>query len=311
MFKKGIQILLILWSIITSFSLYAQDSLAVEDNFEEKMIRFQELFFTAMSEKTIGNYEKSVMSLEKCNFLLPNNVSVLFEMSKNYYLLDNLEQAELYVQESLILEPRNIWLLEHLVEVYKKQFNYKDAISVQKKIININIKKQDQLVRLYYLSGDYNSAISLMNEMNEQGILTKSLRNLQENLITREKPKKDNKTTDYVVDLIKIYEKTKSYANLKNLLDNVNLDQFTFKKYAKEALELYPAQPQSYLYYAQALFIETNYSKAIFTLESGMDFVFNDVMKKKYYVWFIKVYSEINQTEKIREYQSKLDDLKS
>ena len=46
---------------LISLKSYAQDSLAVAIDFtEEKELKFQQFFFTALSQKSIGNYQKAI-----------------------------------------------------------------------------------------------------------------------------------------------------------------------------------------------------------------------------------------------------------
>ena len=105
-----------------SICINAQDSIpAKEDLTEEAELKFQQFFFKALSEKSIGNYQKAIENLESCNQLLTNDVAVFFEFSKNYLLLNNTLIAKEYINRALEKDADNIWMLKHLVKVYQKE----------------------------------------------------------------------------------------------------------------------------------------------------------------------------------------------
>ena len=95
---------------LVSQSIFAQDSIpAKQDLTEEVELKFQEFFFKALSEKAIGNHQKAIENLENCNQILPNNVTVFFEFSKNYLALNNTLLAKEYINRALEKEADNIW----------------------------------------------------------------------------------------------------------------------------------------------------------------------------------------------------------
>ena len=83
--------------LLISLKSYTQDSLSVAIDFtEEKELKFQQFFFTALSQKSIGNYQKAIENLESCNQILPNNKSVFFEFSKKQVRISNIPRADRY-----------------------------------------------------------------------------------------------------------------------------------------------------------------------------------------------------------------------
>ena len=147
-----------------SIGIKAQDSIPEkEDIAEESELKFQQFFFKALSEKSIGNYQKAIENLESCNQILSNDIAVFFEFSKNYLSLNNTLLASEYIERALVKEPTNIWMLTHLVQIYIKDRNFEKAIDTQKKLVTIDPKKREFLVRLYVSNGLMKEAIFLMN----------------------------------------------------------------------------------------------------------------------------------------------------
>ena len=179
---KRIALVVFLGLLLNPFFVSAQDSTAVKDLVEEKELKFQQYFFKALSEKSIKNYQKAIENLELCNEILPENVSVFFEFSKNYLLLNQIDNSKLYINKALDKEPENLWMLSHLVQVYRKERNYQAAIDIQKKVILQEPKKREELVRLYYLNRNFTEALSLMGELEREKGLSKNLQALKRNL---------------------------------------------------------------------------------------------------------------------------------
>ncbi len=90
---------------------YAQDDLNKKPNddlgnFEDE---FQELFYEALKQKGIENYDRSVDALLKC-IELDNSVPVLyFELGKNHLKLKNFGAAEDALKKAVSLDPDNEW----------------------------------------------------------------------------------------------------------------------------------------------------------------------------------------------------------
>jgi tetratricopeptide (TPR) repeat protein len=293
------------------FVSFGQDSTAVKDLSEEKELRFQQFFFKALSEKSIKNYQKAIENLEVCNELLPENVSVYFEFSKNYLLLNNVEEAKQYVNRALSKEPDNIWLLGHLVDVHKKERNYQEAIEVQKKIVAQNPKKKSDLIRLYYLNRDYKQALLLMDELEKTVGLSKNLRSLKKSLEFRKGPVAKRELED-IQSLVASFEENSSFALLKKLLDKSNQeDMSVFHKYSEKGVDLFPAQPYVYLMRGRSLQIQNKFQEALTLLQSGIDFVIdNPTLESEFYETLAKVYEGLGQSEKAQEYRNKAKKLK-
>ena len=45
---------------------------------------FQDAFYESLLQKSIENYDKAIVALEKCLASQPNNATVHFELGKNY-----------------------------------------------------------------------------------------------------------------------------------------------------------------------------------------------------------------------------------
>lgn len=295
-----------------SININAQDSIPEkEDLTEETELKFQEYFFKSLSEKAIGNYQKAIENLENCNQIFTNDVAVFFELSKNYFLLDNSLLAKEYVEIALKKEPNNFWMLKHLVEVYQKDKNYKEAIKVQQKIIQQNPKEREFLVRLYLYNRQVKEAYALMDVLEKENTLPSSLKRLRENINNRVQLKIKEKRLTGITNLINQFKVNKSYKTLEQILKIYENKPIELLKYSEEGIALFPAQPYVYLVKARALNYQKKYKNALTTLQNGIDFVIEDEMEVDFYNEIAKAYRGLGDTKQENNYIQKAKKLKS
>ena len=294
--------------MLCSLFIYSQDSIpATEDITEKKNILFQESFFKALSQKAIFNYKKAIEYLENCNQLVPNNKSVLFELSKNYLKLGRNIEAIEYINLALNKEPDNLWMLTHKVTILRRVANFDEAIITQEKIAKKHPKKKQLLVFLHLQNRDVFAAKRVLSELKEAKLLNSRLRRILEKLNNTQpkatKPIKNNTNTD----LRLAFEKEKTYNSLKLLLNELAPNNHAdLLKYSEHGLTLFPAQPFVYLMNGKALNNSKQYKKALQSLQNGIDFVIdNNEIEAKFYLEMAKSYKKLNNTKKAKSFTNK------
>ena len=283
---------------------YTQDSLSVATDFtEEKELKFQQFFFNALSQKSIGNYQKAIENLESCNQILPNNKSVFFEFSKNYLYLNNTLLAKEYINRAIIQDSKNIWMQKHLVKVFEKENNFFEAIKIQQKIIVLNPKENKNLVLLYLKNRDYIKALSFIKTLEEDNLLSLDLKKIKERL------EKNNYSETQKVkvskDIYKRFETEKTYTVLKQILLATKDKPVLLLKYSKEGIALFPAQPFVYLINGSTLNVNREFKKALEILQNGIDFVIEDAMEALFYNEMALAYKGLNNKVEERRYMEK------
>ena len=274
--KLSITSIFLIFFFCNSSVGFSQDSIPISPNIkEENFLKFQDYFFKALAQKAIYNYSIAIENLEKCNELKPKDVSVLFELSKNYLLLKRFLEAEEFANQALKIEPKNYWILEHLGKVFLTSNNIKRAIVVQEEIAKINPKERDKLVYLYFQNNQLEKAKEILTTLENENQLTLDLKQFKNQFLKRV-VKKPNVKTQNIEELIAKFESDKSFETLRKIvtLPTINNDQLLF--YTNKGLELFPAQAFVYLMNGKALNKSNNYKKAIEQLNNGIDFVIDD-----------------------------------
>jgi len=310
---KRIVLAVCLGLLYNPFLISAQDSTAVKDLDEEKELKFQQYFFKALSEKSIKNYQKAIENLELCNEVLPENVTVFFEFSKNYLLMNKTNDAKLYINKALEKEPQNEWMLNHLVAIYERERDYRSAVEIQQKVVAINPKGKEHLARLLYQSRDYKGALSMIKELEKENGLSRFLQTLKRNLEPNKSSVVKKESNDLKSFVANFEEGDQSFALLKKLLDKAIVEDLTIlNKYSEKAIDLFPAQPYAYLMRGKSLQLQGKYQEAITLLENGIDFVIdNPSLEAEFYQTLAKAFEGQGNATKAQECWRKVKKLKA
>ncbi len=296
--------------LCTSFLSFSQDDdgLIILEDSDDTLIKFENHYFEALKYKAIGNYTRAITELEKCQQLFPDDKSVDFEFSKNYFLLNQFLPAELYIAKALKAEPENYWYLEQAKQIYLKQYNYQKAIEVQQKLVFQNPLVTEDLVLIYMQATESEKAQNLIDELESEGITSPKLRHYKETIAKKNNDRIfiDQKLrvvkNNNLEDLKKTFEENKQFDILKEILtqDLANENYENLLNYSEQGLELFPAQPFVYLMSARALMHQKKYNEAIDVLNLGIDFVIDDLTEADFYSSLASCYEATNQTEKAK-----------
>jgi len=249
------------------------------------------------------------------------NIAVHFEFSKNYFLLNNNFEAELFINKALTKDPNNIYLLQQKVAIFQKQRNFKDAIETQKKIVQLKPKHTDKLVLLYIQNKDFKQAEELIVQIEENALSTKRIKGFKNYLESRKilnTIKNSEKSlpisTIDIEGLKEKYNKNKEYNTLKEILKKEVESELFEALYmdSKNGLELFPAQP--YLYkmngFASNKLGKYNEAKDVLTL--GIDFVIDNAeLEADFYEQLSISYDGLQQHKEALKYKQKAEELRN
>lgn len=130
---------------------------------------FQELFFEALKQEGIENYQRAVDALLKCINIKSSDPVVYYELGKNYNKLKNFGAAEDALKKAVSKEPENEWYLYELYDVYINQNDTDRAIKTVKQLVKYHPEdyKQD-LAALYIKAEEYKNALEVLDELDKE-----------------------------------------------------------------------------------------------------------------------------------------------
>ena len=293
-----------LFFLLISMKVFAQDSIpAAADLTEEEELKFQDFFFNALSQKSIGNYQKALENLESCNQLLPNNSAVFFEFSKNHLYLNNMLLAKEYIHRAVEKDTNNIWKQKHLVKVLIREQNLSEAIKIQQKIIVLNPKEKEYLVKLYFQNSDYENALRVLEALEKDDMLSSNLRQIKERLVRKTTP--IVKSVVILENIYKKFKKDKTYPVLEQILEDAKNKPELLLEYSSKGIVLFPAQPFVYLINGRVLNTNKEYKKALKALKNGIDFVIEDAMEANFYKEMALSYKGLGNKIEEEKYKEK------
>jgi tetratricopeptide (TPR) repeat protein len=167
---------------------------------------FQDHFYEALKQKSIENYDKAILSLERCKEIQPENPVTYFELGKNYLAQKKYTEAYDNFEKVTQMDPKNRWAWVGMYDVCYDTKNYNQAIVIVEKLIEFKAEYKEDLTSLYMNTQQFDKALELINELNE-------------------KAGKSDKRELYKADILKDVKYQSAEKN--NLLDQI-------KKYPKE-----------------------------------------------------------------------------
>ncbi|MGA8853883.1 MAG: tetratricopeptide repeat protein [Christiangramia sp.] len=206
---------------------------------------FQELFFEALKQKGIENHEKAITALEKCLKLNSNQAIVYFELGKNYRDLEQFDKAIQNFKKANQLEPEKESILVYLFQTYGMTEAYEGAISTIKQLIPFDKAYREDLANLYLLNQDYDAALALLDDLDEElGV------NTYRNSLRRQIYARTNNTGAQIDNLQQSIssnpEIEQNYLNLIYIYSEQGADEEAFKV-AQELLERNPGSSLAHL----------------------------------------------------------------
>lgn len=128
---------------------------------------FQDNYYESLKQKGIENYDKAIISLEKCLALEPNNPVVFFELGKNYLAQKKYKDAYDNFEKVTKIDPKNRWAWVGMYDVCYDTQDYNQAIIIVQKLIEFKSEYKEDLVSLYMKTAQFDKALELINELNE------------------------------------------------------------------------------------------------------------------------------------------------
>ena len=167
---------------------------------------FQDLFFEAITQKSMENYDKAIEALEKGKVIEPENPVVYFELGKNYLAQKKYPEAYTNFEKVTKMDSKNRWAWVGMYDVCYETHDYNKAIPIVEKLTEFKEDYKEDLTSLYMNTQQFDKALNLINELNS-------------------KFGKSDKRELYKADILKDVKYQSSEKN--NLLDQI-------KKFPKE-----------------------------------------------------------------------------
>lgn len=129
---------------------------------------FQDLFYEAIQQRSIENYDKAILALEKGKVIQPENAVIYFELGKNYYVQKKYKEAYDNFKKVTEMDPKNRWAWVGMYDICYDTRDYAAAIPIVEKLITFKEDYKEDLTSLYMNTQQFDKALTLINELNEK-----------------------------------------------------------------------------------------------------------------------------------------------
>lgn len=203
---------------ITVFAQAEPEAIGLETD------EFQELFFEALKQKGIENYDKAIDALEKCLKLQPENANVYNELGKNHLKLKGYKDAYDSFEKATKIDPKNKWFWNGMYDVCYQTQDYNQSIIIVTKLIEFDAGYKEDLVSLYMYTQQFDKALALINDLNEN--VGKSEKRNGYKMQILQQAKYQGSEKENLVEQIKNYPKEEAnYISLIYLYSNSNEEE--------------------------------------------------------------------------------------
>lgn len=279
---------------------YGQEEESAEVYLEEYTDQFQEVFFEALKQKGIENFDRAANLFLECKQLQPDNEAIDHELAKVYLKQKMYVPAAESAIPALVAEPSNFWYLHTLVEILRAQS--RSIVELRDRIPWDNMELKKNLALIYYRQRNYDDALAILKEMNDSGFrqeLTSKIKDSIE-LIENNSRQKEASPPPASDDPLA------AYKNRLELLDSQQ-QYGLLEAEASEALELFPTQPYFYYMMGKAMARNNKPAQAAEILESALDFLLDDTdLNNQIYKELADTYRALGNPTKANMYLSKV-----
>jgi len=169
--------LFIALSMLSRKHIYAQDQTPFADQNVDDLgdvsDAFSELFFEALKQKGIENYERAIVALDACIKMEPKRPILYFEKGKNESALKHYDKAAESFNKSLALKQDQPDVLDALFRTYGFAREYDKAITVGQQLVQLDSQYKENLASVYIAKKSYSTALDLLDELDlEKGVNT-------------------------------------------------------------------------------------------------------------------------------------------
>lgn len=199
---------------------------------------FQDLFFQALTQKAIENYDRAAQLLEQSLAAGKDLPVIHYELGTNYKHLEDYEQAEKHLLLALKGRPDDRYIVQDLLTVYYENHAYEKGIELAKKWRATESDFTKNLAEFYFFNHDYIQALRTLDQWEETKGFSQESQSFRNKIVTEARDK--SKVRDYL-----ILKKTEQPENIQNYVDLILLyqDQRQEEKAFEVAKELKEREP--------------------------------------------------------------------
>ena len=248
--KNSIFIFSVLFAVLLSYPSFAQKKSKKKKANKEVEITEQQryteanLFVMAVSERELGNLEKSQEMFSKAIEINPEDGAAYYENARVLQALGRNDEALVSVKQALFLEKENKWYKVLYANASKLNGNYGDYVQAYEELLvayPTDLTFLNEMAFAYFFTGDYPKAIDTYQKIEEVVGINEALSSQKVQLYDRI-DQKENAVAEYE-KLINFYpDEARYYALLAEYCAKNDMQDKAVWAYEK-IVEINPDDP--------------------------------------------------------------------
>ena len=292
-----------LWILLLGcVPVFGQEEGSAELFTESYTDRFQEVYFEALKQKGIENYDRARQHLLEAKEMDPLDSSIDHELARVLYLDKQYAEAEQHALTALRARPQQYWFLETFMEILETQG--KDLEPYDSMLPRGMPEFRMNLARWYVEAGNWEQARQELSNLPESRQVRhlKAVMDSREAVAKKKAVAKDGEATPKAPE-----EGTVAYyeEEIERILEAENWMEL--EEVSGEALEMYPLQP--YFYYANGIsFLKQGQAdRAVKIMEEGEGMLLGDSeVSQQLYRALAEAHTALGNSGQATKYLNKL-----
>ncbi len=263
--------------------------------------RFQEVFFEAIKQKGIENYDRAEALFLEAKKLDPLSPVIDHELAKVLFLAKRYPQAERYALDAVRARPGEYWFVQTLMDILDQQSKSPEDYSAE---LPLDLPELRMNFASWYLGAEKwdeaEKQLAPLPASKEVGQMRTLIARSRLSEHARQNVASENKGPAEEEGSLGYFERI-----IREALDEDNWK--SAEEASGEALERYPLQP--YFYYAKGIsrLRQGDASEAIRVLEEGEGVLLGDSdIAQLIYKALAEAYTQLGNMEKAGNYLNKL-----
>jgi predicted Zn-dependent protease len=281
-------------------SLGAQEEGSADLFTEEYTDKFQDVFFEAIKQKGIENYDRAEALFLEVKKLDPINPVIDHELARVLFLTKEYPRAERYALDAVRARPGEYWFVQTLMEIFAEQSKLPEAYPGE---LPLDLPEFRMNLATWYLrQGKWDKAeeqLDPLPDSKQVRLMKAQIDRARLNEQSAKTVSKQEKTPIAEEGSVAGYEQ-----RLRDLLEDENWK--SAEESSREALERYPLQP--FFYYASGIsqMRQGRAREALKKLEEGEGVLLGDSETAQLlYGALAEVHTQLGNLEKAKKYQNK------
>lgn len=150
---------------------------------EKRRMEFDKAYFAGMKEKMVNNFTDAENEFRNALRIDPKNAAAQYQLATVLLSRGQASEAVLHSEKAFLAESSNEWYARLLIELYKNEKRYADAIPIAERIYKEGKDAHFlyELSGLYLLTKKYKKAIQVLDRVEQiQGVTEQTSRQKEE-----------------------------------------------------------------------------------------------------------------------------------